>query len=72
MSNFAPKYNIKNTHDFTEKLEDVLYPLRSTIVSFDVTNLFIHIPVKDSIDYMGSLLKEKKLNDAQWRNLKFL
>ena len=58
---------------FSEKLKDFCYTLGSTLVSFDVTNLFTNVLVKDSIDYMYcSLLMRKSLTMLQWKNWMFL
>lgn len=60
--NFSPKFTLKNSYDLIEKTKNIKLPNNSKFVSFDVTNLFTKVPVKETIDIIKNLLTQKTVN----------
>lgn len=58
---FKPKYSIKNRQDLIKNLNDTKISPEDTLVSFDITNLFTSIPIKESISIMNKFIKTKNL-----------
>jgi hypothetical protein len=56
LSNFIPKYAIKNSVDLTERLQLITVPSNSKLVSFDVRSLFTSIPTQEAVAHALNVL----------------
>ncbi|KAG8225005.1 hypothetical protein J437_LFUL006016 [Ladona fulva] len=66
LSNFSPKFSIKNSLELPEKIKFLNIPKNAILVSFDVTNLFTSVPCQHNkaIDITIKLLGDANLMDV--------
>ena len=62
LTNFQPKYSIKNSVDLAKKLNNLNIPIHSKLVSFDVKNLFTNIPLPDVRKIIIDTLENKNVD----------
>ena len=55
-TNFSAKFQIKNSYDLVNKIENIKLTENSKLISFDVTNLFPSVPIKETIILVEKLL----------------
>ena len=54
---FLPSvYGVKDTFDFLNKIKAANLPKNCFLVSYDVVSLFTNVPLKDTIDFICSLI----------------
>ena len=58
-TNFVSRFAIKNNIELVNKIKNVKLPTKAKLILFDVTNLFLSIPLKDTILIIENLLTKK-------------
>lgn len=61
-TNFVAKFQIKNSYDLINKIQNIQLPNKTKLISFDVTNLFPNIPPQDTITLVEQLLNANHIN----------
>jgi hypothetical protein len=56
---FRPKYTIKNSLDLIQKIKNINVPPNSTLVSFDIKNLYPSVPIPDLKNILSLLITSK-------------
>lgn len=56
---FQPKHVIKNSLDLIQKIKNINVPPNSTLVSFDIKNLYPSVPIPDLKNILSLLLASK-------------
>lgn len=71
-SNFNPQHTLLNSTHLTSKLNQITFPVNTTIHSFDIIKMFTCIPVTLCITYMCDLLSDNHVHPdtvAEFRTL---
>ena len=55
-TNFSSRFAIKNSIELVNKIKNLKLPTKAKLISFDVSNLFPSIPIKDTILIIENLL----------------
>ena len=61
--NFKAIYSIKNSTEFCKSLQSINIPQNCLLVSFDVSNLFPNVPIKECLTLINTLLFRSSLPD---------
>ena len=62
LTNFKPKYSVKNSIDLSVKLKNITLPENTILASFDVSNMFSNIPNEECVKIITKKLKNNNVN----------
>ena len=63
-SQFSPKHSVKNSLDLIDKLKPLTLPQNGILVSFDVSSLFINVPVHQTLRIATKLLSNNNTHPS--------
>ena len=55
---FCPKYTISNSCNLVDNIKNLAIPPNSTLVSFDVVNLYTNVPIQPTLSRMSEILEQ--------------
>lgn len=61
LTEFKPQHAVINSQDLVSKIKDIRLNEKTLLVSFDVSNLFTSVPIKDTLVILENLLRSNNI-----------